>query len=355
LQLNFPLGKWFHLAITYVGGSGIFAVYLNGRFVSGGATFQAAAYVGQPQAGVYVENQDYTAGPATLWYVDEIAVYPSALSAARIGAHALAGLTGLNVQRSGDRVTAVLDAIGWPALRTLSAGDSWLAAGPTPSTALDYQQQISDTEQGRLYIAGDGTVVFRDRTWELETAAANTSQATFGDAGAELDYQSLVLDGGQIDSIFNSIQVTPSAGVAGIAEDSTSISAYGRHVQAISSLHYNQNDARNLARWRLAKYKDPNLNFTQLEIHPKKDPTNLFPKVLGLDFGHRVTVVRRPQGVGSAISQERAIDGIEHVITPNDWKTTYYLTQPTQTITAAGWWKVGDATNGKVGTAKVPY
>jgi hypothetical protein len=327
------------------------------KVVASGASGRSATFFsGQPQAGIYIENQDESGDPFTNFSVDEVSLYGAALSSTRVLIHAVAGKTGVNLERSGNRVTSVLDTVGWPSgLRTLSSGDSWLAAGPTASTALDYLQQIADTEQGRFYAAGDGTFVFRDRTWELITTAAKTSQATFGDLGAELHHQKLVLDGGNIDSIINSVIVTPSAGTAGVAEDATSITSYGRHQEQISSLQPNQVDARNLAKWRLSKFKDPRLNFTEIEIHPRRDAANLFPKVLGLDFGQLITVKRRPQAIGSAISQDRAIDGIEHVITPEDWTTTFYLTQPAPTVAASNWWIIGDATFGKIGTFAVPY
>lgn len=355
--VNAPMGQWIHLVATYVK-NGALTVYMNGKVVASGSTGRESAfYTLAPQAGFWIQNSDETAVETTGFFIDEVALYPSALSATRVAVHHVAGRTGSKLERSGERIAAVLDHVGWPSgLRTLSSGDSWLDYGPAgEGGALDYLQAVNATEQGRLFIAGDGTVTFQDRTYPIETTAQNTSQATFGDSGTDLRYQRLVLDGGDIESIRNSVVVTPQTGVAGTSEDATSITAYGRRQEPLTSLHANQGDAKNLAAWRLRQFKDPSLNFTELEVHPRRDPANLFPQVLGRSFGDRITVKRLPQGVGSAISQERVIDGIEHVITTDEWTTRWYLTEPTDTYQAAGWWRVGDATYGVVGTARLPY
>ena len=74
-----------------------------------------------------------------------------------------------------------------------------------------------------------------------------------------------------------------------------------------------------------------------------------------MELGNRITVNRRPQGVGSAISQERAIEGVAHEITPENWVTTFFLCEPPASYVEGGYWRVGDATYGVVGTAAVPY
>jgi len=43
------------------------------------------------------------------------------------------------------------------------------------------------------------------------------------------------------------------------------------------------------------------------------------------DIGTRITVKRRPQGVGSVISKELIVEGISHDIGISSWVTTYNL------------------------------
>jgi hypothetical protein len=51
--------------------------------------------------------------------------------------------------------------------------------------------------------------------------------------------------------------------------------------------------------------------------------------VIGDEIGTRITVNRRPQGVGSVISKDLRIEGISHSITPDAWSTTYSLSPVT--------------------------
>jgi hypothetical protein len=243
-QVNMAFGQWVHLALTYVK-NGALTVYMNGKVIASGSSGRTAAfYQGAPQVGAYIENDDETGDAATDWFVDEVAIYPSALSAARISTHYIAGRTGAQLEVSGTRIGAVLDAALWPSgLRTLGTGNSWLAGNQSETSALDYLQSINTTEQGRFYVGGDGTIVFRDRTYAIETTVQNTSQATFGDSGTELRYTALTLDGGNIDAIRTSVVVTPVGGTAGLAEDATAITSFGTIQEQLTSLHTNQQDA----------------------------------------------------------------------------------------------------------------
>jgi hypothetical protein len=62
-----------------------------------------------------------------------------------------------------------------------------------------------------------------------------------------------------------------------------------------------------------------------LEIKPRTDAANLFPKALAYDVGTRITVKRRPQGVGSPISKDLLIEGVSHDIGPDSWNTRWNL------------------------------
>ena len=353
--LQVPVGQWVHIVLTYdFSPSTTLTAYINGV-----AYTSSWSFAEQWTTGLQLDVQNMTGDrdPDSYFVVDEIATYNSLLSAARITAHYLAGFDAYLLERSGTRVGAILDYCDWPSgLRSLGSGDSWLDSGPLGgSTALDYLQRIADTEQGRLYVDASGNVVFRDRTWDIETTSARTSQATFGDSGSELRYARLGLDGGNIEQIVNTIEVTPQTGATVTVQDAASVTAYGRRVESLQSLHTNSSDAGNLGAWRVDRFADPSYVVTELEFHPRRAASTMWAQALGRDIGDRVTVVRRPQGVGSAISQERSIEGIEHTITPNNWTTRFFLAEPIPTRAEANWWVVGNATYGQVGTAAVPY
>lgn len=93
------------------------------------------------------------------------------------------------VIRTGDAVTAVLDAIGWPGgLRDIDDGATfmrwWVVDGDDAYSALT---QIMDAEGSPSLITVDssGAIVFRDRHHRHLLTASTTSQATFRDTGSE--------------------------------------------------------------------------------------------------------------------------------------------------------------------------
>jgi hypothetical protein len=79
-------GVWAHLAVTYNGSSVI--LYINGVADSGSVATSAAST--ESGNGVYIGTS--WAGTRTNAVIDEAAIYPSALSAARILAHYNAGI-----------------------------------------------------------------------------------------------------------------------------------------------------------------------------------------------------------------------------------------------------------------------
>ncbi len=400
--LYFPSapGQTIHVAVTYNDTTDAAIIYVNGQDVSNSSGLGASFYpLSLLTTGLFVFNflRDEDADVADgAFVVSDIAIYDRVLTSTEVAAHYLAGATAQRLERSGSRVTAILDYIGVPSgLQIIGDGNSWLDYGPTPGNALGYLQQINDTEQGRLYVSAVGEIVFRDRSDDMERSSSITSAATFGDSGSELRYSDLVLDGGHVDNIRNEITVNPQSGLArsfhststtdldlgaddrtltkgfqfeingrgtvrpiivsSTVRDSSSITAYGRRAEVFGSLHANQGDARNLGLWRLDRRSDPQIVVKQMTIQPRRSPTTLFPQVLDREIGNRITIRRRPQNVGTLIEQERIVTGVAHEITVDNWTTTWALTEATPSYSAGTYWRVGDATYGKVGTAVLPY
>ncbi len=75
--------------------------------------------------------------------------------------------------------------------------------------------------------------------------------------------------------------------------------------------------------WLLAKYKEQGTRLAAMTISPRRDPSNLWPQVLGLKHGDRITVKRTPLGVGNETSIDVIIEGISHDFGPKRWKTTF--------------------------------
>jgi hypothetical protein len=253
--------------------------------------------------------------------------------------------TTLAQEFSGDAVNTLLTFIGWPAGdRSVSSGQSLITVNTlTGTTVLQRLQDITDAENGVIFIRGDGALVFQNRHYRLTTAASTTSQATFGDSGVELPYSDLQpsYDDSQI---WNDVRVTAAGGTEQTASDSTSQTTYGQRTLSKSGLILADasgfggatanEEAANAAGWLLAIYKDPALRFTSLTIRGVATPATLWLQILNRTISDRITVLKRPPGGGAAISQECFIESVEHQIGENvdDWRTTWQLS-PTSALT----------------------
>lgn len=314
-----------HVAATFTTTSGNPTLYVDGVAVavstsssSGSSNFDTNSYIGVNQVG----------GSLAAATIDEVLCFTSALSAGTIANHYNYGATPWQGDGSGARIGRLLDIVAWPSAdRTIDTGISTMQSAALASASiLETLRTVETSEQGQLFAGRDGTVVFRDRHWRFENTSAITSQATFGDGGgSELAYSDLVTDGGE-QFIANHVRASRQGGATVDVTDSTSISTFYERLDDVTDLQ-NESDLeiRDLADWRLATRKNPTPRVTQLAVKPRRAPTTLFPQVLGRDIGHRLTVKRRPQGVGTALTYTVLIEGVDHDVNPRKWDTRMYL------------------------------
>ncbi|HEV8569811.1 MAG TPA: hypothetical protein VGQ92_22450 [Actinoplanes sp.] len=230
------------------------------------------------------------------------------------------------------RMNRVLTSVAWPVPdRLVANGDTLVQATTLEGDGLTELQLVAETEAGEFYIDQAGRAFFRGRHGLLEEARSNTSQATFGDAGAELPYFDIVPAYDE-EQIFNNIRVTRAGGAEQVATDAASVAKYLTHTYTPSSELFMQSDpdALNYAQYVLAQAKSAEYRFDALVINPATDPANLFPQVLGRRLGDRITVRRRPPG-GGLIERDVFIVGVSHDATPDSWLTTWQLQAATKT------------------------
>jgi hypothetical protein len=234
------------------------------------------------------------------------------------------------VELSGARVQAVLNAIGYLGATSISPGSIFVSAltQQTNTSTVSAWSHLTDVvmaEGGELYFDDDNTLVFRDRNLIQSETRSRTSQATFGDAGAELLYQD-VKQGSP--PVINAQEITWNATGSKVnAADGTSQRAYwGLQAGPPLVLPYaNAVDAAALASWIVQRYAQEINTFVSVTIKPSRDPANLWPQVLGRKLGDQITVNLTPQGPGSRLSKTCLIRGIHHDYQSRDWTTTFYL------------------------------
>lgn len=240
-------------------------------------------------------------------------------------------------ETTGARINRILDSAGWPAAdRQVATGDSTVQETTLGGDVLAELQLTAASEIGELYIDGGGRLVFRNRNALLNEARSNTSQATFGDDGAELPYTGLKVTSDDT-TFYDEVRVTRrSAGegdepVEQMVQDGAAIALFYRRTYRPGEVIL-ETDAAVLAyaQWLLHVSKDPELRFDEIEIDPRLDPDALYPQVLGRRIGDRITIIRRPPGGGDPIERDVFIRGVAHELAQGSWKTKWTLQAATK-------------------------
>lgn len=226
------------------------------------------------------------------------------------------------LQPGDERITAVLDAIGWPAaLRDLDDGIATVQAtdvaqpndgGEQP--ALAHLLDVAEAEVGLLFMGRDGKVVFRNRVAMSAVSSAATFDGTDDYSEISLRYDDSIL--------YNDIRVAREDGIQVTYVNTTSVSEHGRRVLTRDVMPMgNDPEVRNVAEWLSTLFGSQRLRIEGLKFKPLKD-TTLMAHMLNLDLRDAVTIQMNPVGA-DAISQLSAIEHIRHDIRPKFWETTW--------------------------------
>jgi hypothetical protein len=358
----FAHAGWHHVAVT--ADTSTVTLYVDGVSVgtastSAGTTGLGGTFISCRTDNVYVSPASPGVGTDAIAHC---AAYPTTLSASRIQEHYLAGVAAFGHpfgERGGARVGRVLDEIGWPSAdRDLSTGDTVHGKyRPERSSALTYLRDVETAENGYLFLDASGKVTLRDRTWQW----TRTSSGTFSDDGAGLPYSDITIDANNVDVIRNVVSNTYGPNDAYLkVKDDDSVRYYGPSQETLSTptLESSQT-ARALAEYWLRIAKDPSTRVIGLETKPRTNPATMFPVVLALELGDRITVERTPKGLGSQIVQDVVVQGYSHTISRElEWITSLYLSPAPALATDVPYLIVGDATYGQIGAVagnKIPF
>lgn len=257
---------------------------------------------------------------------------PSCVDAISLVSQAV--LTGgpTTAQKTGARIGAILDEIGWPATsRTISTGEATLDANVVSSNAnaLSILSQVGDvSEPGAVFVGAAGDFVFKSRS---DLQLFTSTGVVFGGT-AGIPYQALETIYGS-EELWNEVLVTYTAGsvVAGtaIAVDAASQTAYGQIAKTYETFLASSDDAAQYAEFQLSQHAQPIYRVNGLSIILDSLSSAQKAQLLTLDLGAVVLVNFTPNSVGSAISQYSTIEGIEHSVTPERHEITYTLSATT--------------------------
>jgi hypothetical protein len=235
----------------------------------------------------------------------------------------------------------VLDGAGWPSSGTHGAGGTtgWrvMNTGLTScqnfkgfrTPALEMCRTLADSEAGMFLLDYRGRAIFRNRRYYRVTYTS--TDAVFGDCSSqttELPYAQF--ESGSDDyQLYNYVSVSRVRGPMQSTWSTDSIDWHGKRVLTKNNLLCpNATSAKQLARWLVARYKEPGVRVDRIAVLPRASTKlwDLEDNVTGLDLGSLVRVIRRPPG-GGVFSDRFHVEGVEHDIDvqDDDWTVRFNM------------------------------
>ena len=248
---------------------------------------------------------------------------------------------------SGARITALLDAIGWPsALYDIDAGQSSVQAVTlTDTSILQHIQDIAASESGQFFIAKDGIATFYDR---FHITLLDEANDVWGDEAGEKHYASITTSYDD-QTIWNEVIVMAPSLADQTASDTTSQSMFGGPAIAprtlpVSTFLTTTAAMLERAEFLVSKYAIPEFRVTSLTLDNASLDDAQWPRILTHDLHARVLVRKRP--AGDMIEQPSFIEGIVWDLRPQQWRLTWALSS---TALQEGQWELGTVGKSELG------
>ena len=266
----------------------------------------------------------------------------------------LAGITAVSGasagQDTGTRINEILDEVSFPtSLRNIETGLTTCQADPsTLRTALAAIKNAEFSEQGAFYFDGGGTATFKNRATVQE--AAGQTPTVFANDGSGIGYFNLmpVFDD---KLIINQANITAIGGTTQSAQNAASIAKYFPHSVNYDNLVVQTDaDALNIAKTYVATRAETTLRVDAITLDLTTPDYNA-GILAALDFDYFTNVQVKNIGQdGSEIDKTLQVVGIAHDITPNNWRTTFTLSEP---LVEA--FIIGSSTHGIIGESVMTY
>ena len=348
------LGTLMHVVGVLDSTLSLFSVYLNGALIFtrdvSGVTFEGGTALGG--VGIEVHNV------ANATFANLVA-YEGSLSAAQILTHYHAGVSGGANQPLPERMELLAEFAGLVDAGLYDDSDlpvnTYLGYAQFSGTPLDAMQLLMRTEQGRMFVNGNGVLTPQGRFSDLVNIATNiTSQGDFGDIAdyTELPFVDVQPIAATKDLMKNLLRVNLSGTTVSVA-DADSRSRFGNLADSVDTALFDPSAATNLGLSLLRRYAQPSTRIEALVVNGRAAPDDLFPVLLHVAPGWRLSLTLRPQSVGSSIVRDVTVEGVRHAITRSGWETTLYLVPAQLSYTEAPWFIFGDATFGTFGTTNL--
>lgn len=301
--------------------SGVATIVLDNNDRAFDPTYAASPYFGQiiPKRQVRISSNGVVQfyGQISDWNLDYAPQGDSTAAAVITDGFSLLANQTLSAstatsQLSGARINAILDSadVEWPAAnRSIDTGEVLLTNDVIAdnTNALAYLQLVEKSEGGRLFIAKDGRIIFKDQNG-VQPDGSNF--VTLADDGTGINYTGMkVVYGSEL--LYNQAVVSRVGGPTVVADDTDSQQAYGiSTITETDLLMASDAAATALAVSLVKQYSEPEFRFEAIEINLDEITTSQANQILGLEIGDVALVKFTPNGITPAIEKYVEVLGI---------------------------------------------
>jgi len=244
-------------------------------------------------------------------------------------------LTNPPAEYTSDRMRRVLtsSSVGWSLENCFGLNEQSIVVGTASYTgnALDYLQTISDSEAGYFFVSGDGKIGSLGWNEIVYTSFYQSPSLYFSNSPGSAAYP---IHGIEVvygtEELVNNATVSSYAGTV-TAQNTTSQQDYGITSKSYPVLTSTVGQMTTLANFYITNYANPRYRLSQIKLN-LDDPvimkyqgsTGIFYALI-YDIGTLVNVSWIPNGIGSAITQQSLIIGLDIDATPESCTFTYSI------------------------------
>jgi len=237
----------------------------------------------------------------------------------------------VGVESTSQRLTSLLALPEVDYTSTTSIATSGIQLGhdsaytvPAGTNALQYINQIQEAEQGRIFMSRDGTLTFQTRIGTTLSAPV----ITFDDNGGS-NYDGLTVEF-DADNVVNRAQVINLDGTDATADDLASQAKYFIQAKSITQSLLENSELQDLADYLLVAEPEP--RFTAVRTKFALLTNTERDDVATVDIGDTIAVTKDIPGLGSAVSEELSVEGIEADIDYLGGHRVTFYTSPTTIV-----------------------
>lgn len=229
--------------------------------------------------------------------------------------------------------------------RNLDTGSVLMGPADTAGQdVLNWIREVTDTEQGQFYAdhRDGGKFRFVQRYSRFTQTRSVSAQYRFSDNKADSSPNLVRVERGDLDLVPNGVNSIVNQVNAGwrsgteVVSDTSSVSQYGPRPRDVATQSATPQQARSAGEWLVARYAQPRTRIDGVGTFPGADRRG-YRAAYHLRVGDRVEVTYHPQEVGTEVTQDLFVEGVEQRVENGVNWYAHYALSPADTFTPWIW------------------